>query len=566
MQEPTPNTVPPPSPESKPQRDESMVGTTLDGRYQLDALIGEGGGGQVYRATHLALERPVAVKLLLQELEVSEIAKARFTREAKTLAALRHPNIVTVIDFGFGEFPFLVLELVQGCELEELVSEGPMELADALSVMKQLLGALAYAHEAGVIHRDLKPSNLFVRRLTAGLHIEVLDFGLAKFIGGEHEGAEANIKVTRAGHIVGTPAYMAPEQIGGDPVDKPADQYGAGVVLFEMLTGQLPFHAPEVMGVLRAHLTLEPPTLAETVPDRSFSPELEALIARALAKDPNDRYPDVPAMLVALDNLPETGRLSDVTGSITRANSASENASADADESVLETAKRAVSELGHAIAKHVEPAPESDPSGLPAPPKTLILGTVVVFLFALGYWMVGDGNEATSAAGVPSAAQDEGEESPEDVPLGQNSPEVDPDADPWAEVPRELAAYKQRIDEGGRLRRRQIGSLRSYASEHPDDARPLLLHARAYVAQGWLSQALPYFLRAFETDIRARNDPEMLADLIHMATTETLEQEAADAIRRIYGNEARTAVAKAVAEQSETPRRERLQRLVQTLE
>lgn len=565
MQEPTPNTVPPPAPGSERTRDESLVGTTLDGRYQLDALIGEGGGGQVYRATHLALERPVAVKLLLQELEVSEVAKARFTREAKTLAALRHPNIVTVIDFGFGEFPFLVLELVQGCELEELVSEGPMELADALSVMKQLLGALAYAHDAGVIHRDLKPSNLFVRRLTAGLHVEVLDFGLAKFVGGEHEGAEANIKVTRAGHIVGTPAYMAPEQIGGDPVDKRADQYGAAVVLFEMLTGQLPFDAPEVMGVLRAHLTLEPPTLAQTVPDRSFSPELEALIARALAKDPRDRYPDVPAMLDALGALPETGRLSDITGSITRETKTSEG-SADGDESVLETAKRAVSELGSAIAKHVEPAPESEPSGLPAPPKALIVGTVVVFLFALGYWMVGDGNEQTSAADAPSAAQEEGEESPENVPLGENSPEVDPSADPWAEVPRELAAYKRRIDEGGRLRRRQIGSLRSYASEHPGDARPLLLHARAYVAQGWLSQALPYFLRAFETDIRARNDPAMLSDLIHMATTETLEQEAADAIRRIYGNAARTAVAKAVAEQNETPRRERLQRLVQTLD
>ncbi|MFK8003997.1 MAG: serine/threonine-protein kinase [Polyangiales bacterium] len=543
-----------------------MVGTTLDGRYQLDALIGEGGGGQVYRATHLALERPVAVKLLLQELEVSEVAKARFSREAKTLAALRHPNIVTVIDFGFGEFPFLVLELVQGCELEELVEEGPMEMADALSVMKQLLGALAYAHEAGVIHRDLKPSNLFVRRLTAGLHIEVLDFGLAKFIGGEAE-AEADIKVTRAGHIVGTPAYMAPEQIGGDPVDKRADQYGAAVVLFEMLTGQLPFHAPEVMGVLRAHLTLEPPTLARTVPDRSFSPELEALVARALAKDPSERYPDVPAMLVALNNLPETGRLSDITGSMTHTRSAGENSAPDTEEeSVLETAKRAVSELGSAIAKHVEPAPESEPSGLPAPPKALIIGTVVVFLFALGYWLVGDGGTTpTSGSAAPSAASEVDGES-EDVPLGENTPEVDPSADPWAEVPAELAAYKRRIDEGGRLRRRQIGSLRSYASEHPGDARPLLLHARAYVAQGSLSQALPYFLRAFETDIRARNDPEMLADLIHMATTETLEQEAADAIRRIYGSAARTAVAKAVAEQSETARRERLQRLVQTLD
>lgn len=544
-----------------------MVGTTLDGRYRLDVLIGEGGGGEVYRATHLALERPVAVKLLLQELEVSEIAKARFSREAKTLAALRHPNIVTVIDFGFGEFPFLVLELVQGCELEELVEEGPMELADALSVMKQLLGALAYAHDAGVIHRDLKPSNLFVRRLTAGLHIEVLDFGLAKFIGGEREDAEADIKVTRAGHIVGTPAYMAPEQIGGDPVDKPADQYGAAVVLFEMLTGQLPFHAPEVMGVLRAHLTLEPPTLAETVPDRSFSPELEALVARGLAKDPKDRYPDVAAMLAALDSLPETGRLSDVTGSIAHGR-AGQKASPDTDdESVLETAKRAVSELGSAIAKRVEPAPESEPSGLPAPPKALLIGTVIVFVFALGYWMVGDdGTDPAPASSAQSTAQEQGEEAPENVPMGENSPVVDPSANPWAEVPRELAAYKRRIDEGGRLRRRQIGSLRSYASEHPGDARPLLLHARAYVAQGWLSQALPYFVRAFETDIRARNDPEMLAALIHMATTETLEQDAADAIRRIYGDSARTAIAKAVADQTESARRQRLQRLVQSLD
>lgn len=540
-----------------PARNETKVGTLLEERYRLDALIGEGGGGQVYRATHLALDRPVAVKLLLQELEVSEVAKARFSREAKTLAALRHPNIVTVIDFGFRDFPFLVLELVQGCELEELVAEGPMDVADALSVMKQLLGALAYAHDAGVIHRDLKPSNLFVRRLPAGLHVEVLDFGLAKFVSGDSAEAETDIKVTRAGNIVGTPAYMSPEQVAGDLVDVRADQYGAAVVFFEMLTGQLPFDAPEVIGVLRAHLTLEPPSLTETAPGRYFSPELEALVARGLAKEAGERFADVPAMLAAIEALPDLG------GPVQEE---PEIAGAADDEGVLGSAKRAVHQIGSAIAKGVEP-PESEPSSLPAPPKALLIGTVVALVLALGYWALRDDDVSPETAS--NAAGEQAEEEAPEMEAGEHpsaDPSSDPSSDPWAEVPRELAAYKRRLDEGRRLRSREIGSLRSFASNNPGDARPLLLHARAYVAQGWLTQALPFFVRAFETDIRSRNDPEMLAALVHMATTETLEEDAADAIRRIYGNEARTAIAKAIPEQRELSRRTRLQRLILTLE
>lgn len=549
MQQQTPNTQSPPT----PQVTEAKVGAVLDGRYRLDALIGEGGGGQVYQATHLALDRPVAIKVLLQELEVSDVAKARFAREAKTLAALRHPNIVTVIDFGFGAFPFLVLELVQGCELEELVAEGALNIADALSVVKQLLGALAYAHDAGVIHRDLKPSNLFVRRLPGGLHIEVLDFGLAKFIDGESKG-DTDVKVTRAGHIVGTPAYMAPEQVTGEFVDKRADQYGATVVLFEMLTGKLPFDAPEVMGVLRAHLTEEPPSLADMAPTRKFSNELEALVARGLAKDPSDRFADVPAMLSAIEALPELRGAKDEPTHSKAANKAN-------DEGVLESAKRAVSELGNAIAKRVEPEPDSESSGLPAPPKGLLIGTVIVLVLALGYWMVRDDEVVTTPTPSPFTALQE-----QLLPEGEEAPEVDPDADPWAEVPQELAGYKARLDDGGRLRRSQIGSLRSFAANNPGDPRPLLLHARAYVAQGWLSQALPYFVRAFEADASARNDPEMLPALIHMATTETLEEEAADAIRQIYGEAATTDVAKAIPEQNELARRTRLERLLVSLE
>ncbi|MFT5353356.1 MAG: hypothetical protein ACI9KE_000554 [Polyangiales bacterium] len=551
MQQQTPKTMPPP-PSTSP---EPKIGTTLDGRYRLDALIGEGGGGQVYRATHLALDRPVAVKLLLQELEVSTVAKARFSREAKTLAALRHPNIVTVIDFGFGDFPFLVLELVQGCELEELVAEGALEIGDALSVMKQLLDALAYAHDAGVIHRDLKPSNLFVRQLPARLHVEVLDFGLAKFVEDETGSVETDIKVTRAGHIVGTPAYMAPEQITGELVDQRSDQYGATVVFFEMLTGKLPFDAPEVTGLLRAHLSQKPPALADMAPG-PFSPELEAFIARGLAKGQDERFSDVPAMLRAMEVLPELlGSLAHPAGVSA---SGGADSGADAEEGVLEKAKQSVREISRKFVRHVDEA-RSDPAGVPAPPKALLIGTAVVLLLTLGYWIVSD-DDSSADPSAPGAAVEV--EVPE--PLEELSD--NPSADPWAQVPEELAAYKRRLDAGGRLRRREIGSLISFASEHPDDPRPLILRGQAYAARGSLSQALPYFLSAYETDIRARNDPKMLESLIYMATTEELEQEAADAIRQIYGDDARGPIAKAIGEQTESARRARLQRLAQTLD
>ncbi|MEM1417489.1 MAG: serine/threonine-protein kinase, partial [Myxococcota bacterium] len=195
-----------------PRLPERLIGEVLGERYRVDALLGEGGIGRVYRATHLKLDRPVAVKVLLEEHRELALQRQRFEREVRTLARLRHPNIVTVVDFGVAEgLPYLVMELVEGEDLDALLEGGgPFAPERAFEVLRQVLKSLAYAHEKGIVHRDLKPSNVLLTSLPDGSeHVEVLDFGLAKFIDPVEEAASP--KLTRAGCIVGSPAYMAPE-------------------------------------------------------------------------------------------------------------------------------------------------------------------------------------------------------------------------------------------------------------------------------------------------------------------------------------------------------------------
>jgi eukaryotic-like serine/threonine-protein kinase len=281
---------------------ESLVGQTLDGRYRIDALIGEGGLGTVYRAQHLKLERAVAIKVLKAELRAVPDIRQRFAREVRMLAALSHPSIVTITDYGdAASMPYLVMELVEGQELSQLI--GIIPPARALAVVRQILSSLSYAHSADVVHRDLKPANVIVRPMPDGTdHVVVLDFGLAKFVGDEGPGHD----LTRSGLVVGTPAYLPPEQIGGGAKksDARSDLYAVGLILFELLTGRRPFITDDAAEMLRAHLATTPPTLAEALPGATVSPVLEHLIAKSLAKQPSDRYASAKEMLDALAALP----------------------------------------------------------------------------------------------------------------------------------------------------------------------------------------------------------------------------------------------------------------------
>jgi eukaryotic-like serine/threonine-protein kinase len=277
-------------------------GDVLDGRYVLQDAIGEGGVGLIFRAVQFKVQRPVAVKFLQHEVVGEQSLKPRFEREALALAALAHPNIVRLQDYGIARgSPFLVMEFVEGRTLRTLLNEDGSYLAwpRALGLTRQVLYALAYAHERGIVHRDLKPANLIVQNLPQQPeHVKVLDFGFAKFLPGSE--LDLGAQLTRAGHTFGSPPYMSPEHATGGAVDGRSDLYSVGILLFEMLTGKRPFDG-EIHEVLRHHLATPVPRLVDRRPELAAHPELQQLIDRALAKQRDARFADAGEFLRALD-------------------------------------------------------------------------------------------------------------------------------------------------------------------------------------------------------------------------------------------------------------------------
>ncbi len=268
---------------------DALVGMRLGGKYELTQFLGEGAMGWVYRGRHLSLESSVAVKILKPQLRPDEQRAERFKREARAASRLNHPHIISVIDFGETGtgLLYLVTEYLRGSPLSALITEsGPMPVRRAFRLMTQILSALEESHNHGVVHRDLKPDNVMVSSLRSGEDFaKVLDFGIAKL-----RDSDSAAKLTQAGQLFGTPDYMAPEQIRSQNVDGRADLYSAGVILFELLTGRLPFQADNLFDVLKDHLYTEPPTLSETTGGKAFSNDMESVVRKALAKDPDERF------------------------------------------------------------------------------------------------------------------------------------------------------------------------------------------------------------------------------------------------------------------------------------
>ncbi|MEZ4434604.1 MAG: serine/threonine-protein kinase [bacterium] len=275
---------------------DEFVGQTLKGKYRLDALIGRGGFGAVFRAAQLPLGRRVAVKLSL--LAVDHGMRTRFFREAQILAALEHPNIVQLLDYDedrrYQPVPllYMVQEFIDGRSLAAVLEETPrLPLPRAIGLVTQVLDALEAAHARGVVHRDIKPANLMVTTLADGSEkVRVLDFGIGKLMAEEGRRGDPT---TRG--LVGTPQYMAPEQCRSEGVTPATDIYAIGVLLYQMATGRLPFEAEVWVDYLFAHMNAPVPPLPDELP-ASFA----AAVHRALAKDPADRFPSARAFAEAL--------------------------------------------------------------------------------------------------------------------------------------------------------------------------------------------------------------------------------------------------------------------------
>ncbi|MEO6773288.1 MAG: serine/threonine-protein kinase, partial [Kofleriaceae bacterium] len=272
-----------------------LSGAVLDDRYQVIEPIAEGAMGAVYRGERLKLGRAVAIKIMHDALPDELASRGRFEREAKLMARLEHPHCVSVIDFGLHDGkPYLVMELVRGTSLLDVLAKaGRLEPGRAAELVKQVLSGLAHAHELGIVHRDIKPANIMLTEHTGlGEQIQILDFGLAR-------PAIDSTKLT-TGIVVGTPNYMAPEQIKGGAIDGRTDLYAVGVMLFELVTGKKPFLADDPLSVVRMHLNAAPPTLAEAAPGLHVA-ELEEVVAKALAKQPQHRYASAAEMSAAID-------------------------------------------------------------------------------------------------------------------------------------------------------------------------------------------------------------------------------------------------------------------------
>ncbi len=275
-----------------------LTGEVLDGRYKVLESVAKGAMGTVYRAERLKLGKIVAIKVLHDELPDELSSRKRFEIEATAMAKLEHPNCAAVLDVGVHEGrPFVVMDYITGSDLKSLVDDGPVPGPRAISIVRQVLSGLAHAHELGIIHRDIKPANIILgQKAGLGDHVKILDFGLARLQ------AESQVSKLTTGIVVGTPAYMAPEQIRGTAIDARADLYACGVLLFELLTGKKPFSSPkdDPIEVVSMHLKNPVPRLDAMLPGTDFG-ELENVVARALQKSANDRFQTATEFVAALD-------------------------------------------------------------------------------------------------------------------------------------------------------------------------------------------------------------------------------------------------------------------------
>lgn len=283
----------------------ALLGQVLDGRYKIESVLGQGGMGMVFRATQTSVQRPVAVKTLNPALAAAPTFFERFRREAEVASRLRHPNVITIYDFGRAadNTCYYVMELLEGESLKEIVKrDGPMSLRRAVNILEQAARGLAHAHEQNAVHRDLKPHNIMVQQLDGKDFVKVLDFGLVKALEQEEED-----QLTSTGQVLGTPQYMPPEQAGGELVDQRSDLYSLTAVFYFCLTGTSPYGANTVRKALTAALTQTVPAVNSKRQGAPVPGAVDAFMQKGLAREKEDRFQSaeefIEAMLDAVSDL-----------------------------------------------------------------------------------------------------------------------------------------------------------------------------------------------------------------------------------------------------------------------
>jgi serine/threonine-protein kinase len=539
--------------------EEQSIGREFGGRYRIEAEIGRGGIGVVYRVTDIKLGRPAALKLLRSD-AVAPAQRARFEREVKALAALKHPNIVAILDGGVSEAQqYLVMELLEGQSLAQALGGRAVPPDRARFLMRELLSALGYVHACGLVHRDLKPGNVFVQRLPdGGEQIKLLDFGLAKFIDREPGGDTTT--VTRSGDVFGTPAYMPPEQWTGQAVDARADVYSAAVVLFEMIAGRKPF-AGEGQDLLRRQLVETAPLLHEVCPDRVALPELERLLQRALAMQPADRQATAIELAAELEAVPEpwlyTGR--DATGERRAAALAVRAALDIATAPTLEQRPAAAVVAPRSAGRVVT---RRSPFIAAARALRELLRRVVL----AGAWALAAVSLLVIAIAVAiiyiAHSPDHVEQR---AALEQALPPLRDAVARGAEVAKNAVDHAV-SNATERVSAQWLPQERAVERRDPCDARAHMLRARASSERGAWNEATAQYAQAFACDRDSRADPRMLQDLLRaVARDASSSTRATELVREAYGRDARDAVTRARSQARAPAQRARLDRLARTL-
>jgi serine/threonine-protein kinase len=371
---------------------DALIGQTVAGRYRIDAQVGAGGMGSVYRAHQLVLETDVAVKVLSAERASDADSLERFRREAKHASKLDHPNLVAVTDFGQMDDGrvYLVMPLIEGKELAIEAGE-PFEPEYAAEIAAQILDGLSFAHALGLVHRDLKPENVILQTTPQGdERIRLLDFGIAL-----NSSAGANqARLTKANFVYGTPLYMSPEQAGGGKVDGRSDQYSVGIILYQMLSGRLPFESSSPADILRMHLVEPPPPLPDTVPEA-----LASVVLKMLGKSRRERFDDSESAAKALRESLKPGAVAHPLPMAAASTVASTAAvSPDTQATPLQ------------VAAPIEERSESKR------PLAFFLAPLVAIVFGAGLWFATSGPDEDEGTPLPDLVEPEA--LPEPPPVG----------------------------------------------------------------------------------------------------------------------------------------------------
>lgn len=535
----------------KPGSGDPWIGQVLDQRYRIIELLGRGGMGTVYKAEHIGISKPVAVKLFSPRTSNITSGQKRFSREAFASARVEHPNCVVVSDFGTLEDGslYIAMELLRGIPLNELIkAEGPLEVARALRIVKHILAGLEAAHESGIVHRDLKPHNvILIEWLGDKDFAKILDFGLAKLMGSALED-EGGGKLTAVDTTFGTPKYMAPEQATGKEIDHRADLYSVSVILYELIAGRPPFVHDNPVKLVMMHATEPIPPLAKWIPDNRVPRAVEELILTGLSKKPKDRMGTATEYLAAIDHLLELtedrnrpkGReisgnpvLSPPPAAVGHGRQAvatvpdNESSGGPVGESKSKALVRSLERLTGSV--------KSLASYRSSKKKYAIFVLFIVAVIILANLMSSEDAPRETSPSLPSTAKALMEKVRSQVATDSKPPTAE-EGEPLAQVP----GFEEALQLVGQRRKSRAAEkiLRTLHKKHPSNALICYTMGGLFYERPWPKEAMKYYRKAIELYPPYREDTTIIGRAVELLTSTSGYYAAAVLLEQVIGEPA----------------------------